>query len=80
MKTEEMVQILEEIIRDPKTNPTARCTGIRRLREIQETASPRTDVDEELETVLYLDAPRRSTRSSPSMTPPAPRCNGGRRD
>ena len=29
-----MIEILEEIIRDPETNPTARCTAIRTLREI----------------------------------------------
>jgi hypothetical protein len=28
-----MIRILEEIIRDPDTNPTARCTAIRTLRE-----------------------------------------------
>jgi hypothetical protein len=31
---EEMREILEEIIRDPDTNPTARCTAIRTLLEI----------------------------------------------
>ncbi len=30
-----MVRILEEIIRDPDTNATARCTAIRTLREIE---------------------------------------------
>ena len=34
MEREEMITILEEIIRDPETNPTARCTAIRTLREI----------------------------------------------
>jgi hypothetical protein len=29
-----MIRILEEIIRDPDTNATARCTAIRTLREI----------------------------------------------
>ena len=33
---EEMIRILEEIIRDPDTNATARCTAIRTLREIPE--------------------------------------------
>ena len=33
LEREEMVQILEEIIRDPDTNATARCTAIRTLRE-----------------------------------------------
>jgi hypothetical protein len=41
---EEMIRILEEIIRDPETNPTARCTAIRTLREIPEPAA----VDESL--------------------------------
>ena len=26
MKTDEMVEILEGLIRDPETNPTAKCT------------------------------------------------------
>ena len=34
MDREEMIRILEEIIRDPDTNPTARVTAIRALREI----------------------------------------------
>ena len=35
---DEMVEILEEIIRDPDTNPTARCTAIRTLLEISPPA------------------------------------------
>jgi hypothetical protein len=31
-----MIRILEEIIRDPETNATARCTAIRTLRDIPE--------------------------------------------
>jgi hypothetical protein len=31
-----MIRVLEEIIRDPDTNATARCTAIRTLREIPE--------------------------------------------
>jgi hypothetical protein len=34
MEREEMVQILEELIRSPETNPTAKCTAIRTLMEI----------------------------------------------
>jgi len=34
MEREEMIRILEELIRDEDTNPTARCTAIRTLREI----------------------------------------------
>jgi hypothetical protein len=30
-----MIEVLEEIIRDEKTNATARCTAIRTLREVQ---------------------------------------------
>jgi hypothetical protein len=30
-----MVDILEALIRDPATNPTAKCTAIRTLRELQ---------------------------------------------
>jgi hypothetical protein len=33
MDREEMIQILEEIIRDHETNPTARVTAIRALKE-----------------------------------------------
>jgi hypothetical protein len=33
LEREEMIRILEEIIRDPDTNATARCTAIRTLRE-----------------------------------------------
>jgi hypothetical protein len=32
---DEMIEILEEIIRNPDTNPTARCTAIRTLLEIR---------------------------------------------
>jgi hypothetical protein len=38
------IRILEEIIRDPETNATARCTAIRTLREIPEPPA----VDESL--------------------------------
>jgi len=37
-----MIGILEEIIRDESTNPTARCTAIRTLRELQGEAPPTT--------------------------------------
>jgi hypothetical protein len=30
-----MIEILEQLIRDPDTNATARCTAIRRLRDIE---------------------------------------------
>ena len=38
-----MVKILEEIIRDPDTNPTARCTAIRTLLEFPQP--PGVDAD-----------------------------------
>jgi hypothetical protein len=41
LEREEMVRILEEIIRDPDTNATARCTAIRTLREIPQAACGR---------------------------------------
>jgi hypothetical protein len=40
MDRAEMAEILEEIIRDPDTNPTARCTAIRTLLEIVPAAEP----------------------------------------
>ena len=40
MEREEMVRILEEIIRDPDTNATARCTAIRTLRNIPQEPPP----------------------------------------
>jgi hypothetical protein len=36
LEREEMIEVLEQIIRDPDTNATARCTAIRTLREIPE--------------------------------------------
>ena len=36
MDSDEMIEILEAIIRDPDTNATARLTAIRTLREIPE--------------------------------------------
>jgi hypothetical protein len=35
MDTEEMIEVLEAIIRDESANATARCTAIRALREIE---------------------------------------------
>jgi hypothetical protein len=47
MESEEMIRILEEIIRNPDTNATARCTAIRTLREFpqQPEASVFADLD-----------------------------------
>ena len=47
-----MITILEEIIRDERTNPTARCTAIRTLREVYESRltrsrAPLEEADEE---------------------------------
>ena len=36
METDEMVTILEEIARDEGKSPTARCTAIRTLRQIEQ--------------------------------------------
>ena len=54
MKTDEMVTILEQIARDEEKSPTARCTAIRTLRQIeQDGASGRSDeLDAELERLL----------------------------
>jgi hypothetical protein len=41
MDTEEMTAILEALIRDPDTNPTAKCTAIRTLRELQGREPPK---------------------------------------
>ena len=45
MEREEMIQVLEEIIRDPETNPTARVTAIRALKEFPKPPA----LDESLE-------------------------------
>ena len=58
MKTAEMVEILEGIVRDEATNPTARCTAIRTLLRIEDVR-PGEEVDE-LERILKGDGdPRR---------------------
>jgi hypothetical protein len=41
MEVEEMIRILEEIIRDPDANPTARCTAIRVHHGFAEWSHPR---------------------------------------
>jgi hypothetical protein len=54
-----MIRILEEIIRDPDTNATARCTAIRTLKEFPEQP-PAEDPFADLE----VDVPRmRSQRA-----------------
>jgi hypothetical protein len=45
LEREEMTRILEEIIRDPDTNPTARCTAIRTLREFPQQPEAYASVD-----------------------------------
>ena len=62
MKTDEMVTILERIARDEDKSPTARCTAIRTLRQIeQDRAGGRSDeLDDELERLLYDVAHRKS--------------------
>ena len=62
MKTAEMVEILEGIIRDQATNPTARCTAIRTLLRIEDVRPLGEEVDDdELERILKGDGdpPRR---------------------
>jgi hypothetical protein len=44
MDREEMVRILEEIIRDPDTNATAKCTAIRTLLEFPNPPAVDTDL------------------------------------
>jgi hypothetical protein len=41
METEEMIEILEGLIRAPETNPTAKCTAIRTLMRIEDDAGGR---------------------------------------
>jgi hypothetical protein len=50
MEREEMVQILEELIRSPETNGTAKCTAIRTLMEIAPDPPVAGDVFADLET------------------------------
>jgi len=45
METQEMIRILEELILDPDTNATAKCTAIRTLREFQEREPPASPSD-----------------------------------
>ena len=55
MKTDEMVEILETMIRDPQTNPTAKCTAIRTLMRLEDERPRRGEWDEELERLLRDD-------------------------
>ena len=56
MKTDEMTSILEAIIRDEATNPTARCTAIRTLRQIEaDDREPANELQDELERILARD-------------------------
>ena len=56
MKTDEMLGILERIIRDEATNPTARCTAIRTLRQIEaDDREPADKLQDELERILARD-------------------------
>ncbi len=51
MKTAEMIEILEGIIRDEETNPTARVTAIRALRQIEQDRGA-ADLHDELERLI----------------------------
>jgi len=70
MEPTEMVQILEEIIRDPATNATARCTAIRTLREVQDdlpkTAKDEFDELDEQMGVTSLDKRRKRYHRAPA--------------
>ena len=55
MKTDEILGILERIIRDEETNPTARCTAIRTLRQIEADSEPADELQDELERILARD-------------------------
>ena len=54
MQTDEMVEILEGLIRTPDTNPTAKCTAIRTLMRIKDENSA--ELDTELSRLLRDDA------------------------
>ena len=60
MTTHEMIEILEGILRDEQTNPTAKCTAIRTLMRIEDDGGSR-EVDEEANGFAELNAfaPRR---------------------
>ena len=64
LERKEMIRILEEIIRDPDTNPTARCTAIRTLREIPEPPA----VDESLYNADVLPMTGRDRRANRRLT------------
>jgi hypothetical protein len=64
LEREKMIRILEEIIRDPDTNATARCTAIRTLREIPE----RPAVDESLYDGGMLPMTGRARRANKRQT------------
>lgn len=51
MDREEMIRVLEELIRDEETNPTAKCTAIRTLIQIGEPEAGDL-LDEELDRML----------------------------
>ena len=53
MQTDEMIEVLEGLIRDPETNPTAKCTAIRTLMRIQDDAPG--PFDAELDRILRDD-------------------------
>jgi hypothetical protein len=54
MKTDEMVTILEQIARDEGKSPTARCTAIRTLRQIEHDRES-DELADELEALIAGD-------------------------
>ena len=57
MNTDEMISILESIARDEDKNPSARCTAVRTLRQIElDRAGGRSnELDDELDRLLHDD-------------------------
>ncbi len=63
MKTDEMVTILEQIARDEGKGPTARCTAIRTLRQIEQDRES-DELYAELEGLIAADAGGDAQRGS----------------
>jgi hypothetical protein len=66
MEHDEMIEILEEIARNPKSYPSARISAIRALLELEKHQEPEPSLFDELEEALPL---RNNLGSSASGTP-----------
>lgn len=64
MEREEMIEILEEIARDPEVNPTARVTALRALKEFPEPPA----FDESLYSADVLPMTGRARRANKRLT------------